>query len=75
MVTDSIRGGGMPDGKNILGSREKGQEVILEDGVAKMPDKQAFSGSAGIFVQFCIATGKVHLVFYNKKGAEYENSV
>lgn len=45
LVTDSMRGAGMPDGKSILGSREKGQEVILEDGVAKMPDKQAFAGS------------------------------
>jgi N-acetylglucosamine-6-phosphate deacetylase len=45
LVTDSMRGAGMPEGKSILGSLSKGQEVIIEDGVAKMPDKQAFAGS------------------------------
>lgn len=45
LVTDSMRGAGMPEGKSILGSRAKGQEVIIEDGVAKMPDRQAFAGS------------------------------
>lgn len=45
LVTDSMRGAGMPEGKSILGSRDKGQEVIIEDGVAKMPDRQAFAGS------------------------------
>ena len=45
LVTDSMRGAGMPEGKSILGSRLKGQEVIIEDGVAKMPDRQSFAGS------------------------------
>lgn len=45
LVTDSMRGAGMPEEKSILGSRDKGQEVIIEDGVAKMPDRQAFAGS------------------------------
>lgn len=45
LVTDSMRGAGMPEGKSLLGSREKGQEVIIEDGVAKMPDRQSFAGS------------------------------
>lgn len=45
LVTDSMRGAGMPEGKSILGSLIKGQEVIIEDGVAKMPDKQSFAGS------------------------------
>lgn len=45
LVTDSMRGAGMPEGKSILGSRDKGQEVIIENGVAKMPDRQAFAGS------------------------------
>ncbi|MEB3375139.1 hypothetical protein SFC43_24645 [Bacteroides sp. CR5/BHMF/2] len=40
-----MRGAGMPEGKSILGSREKGQEVIIEGGVAKMPDRQSFAGS------------------------------
>lgn len=45
LVTDSMRGAGMSEGKSILGSRGKGQEVIIEDEVAKMPDRQAFAGS------------------------------
>ncbi|MCD7936645.1 MAG: N-acetylglucosamine-6-phosphate deacetylase [Tannerellaceae bacterium] len=45
LVTDSMRGAGMPEGKSILGSLTNGQEVIIEDGVAKMPGRQAFAGS------------------------------
>ncbi|MCD8029340.1 MAG: N-acetylglucosamine-6-phosphate deacetylase [Bacteroides sp.] len=45
LVTDSMRAAGMPEGKSILGSLTHGQEVIVEDGVAKMPDRQAFAGS------------------------------
>jgi N-acetylglucosamine-6-phosphate deacetylase len=45
LVTDSMRGAGMPEGKSILGSRSKGREVLIEDGVAKMPDRQSFAGS------------------------------
>lgn len=40
-----MRGAGMPEGKSILGSRAKGREVLIEDGVAKMPDRQSFAGS------------------------------
>ena len=35
----------MPDGQSLLGSLEKGQTVIVEDGVAKLPDRSAFAGS------------------------------
>ncbi len=45
LVTDAMRGAGMPEGESILGSLENGIEVIIEDGVAKMPDRQAFAGS------------------------------
>ncbi|RHJ91791.1 N-acetylglucosamine-6-phosphate deacetylase [Parabacteroides bouchesdurhonensis] len=45
LVTDSMRGAGMPDGPSILGSLEGGQSVIIEDGVAKLPDRTAFAGS------------------------------
>ena len=46
LITDSIRGAGLPDGaESILGSLANGQTVIIEDGVAKMPDRQAFAGS------------------------------
>lgn len=45
MVTDSMRGAGQTSGTTILGSLENGYEVFIEDGVAKMPDRQAFAGS------------------------------
>ena len=35
----------MPDGPSILGSRENGTPAIIEDGVAKLPDRSAFAGS------------------------------
>lgn len=45
LCTDAMRGAGMPDGESILGSLSNGQKVIIEDGVAKMPDRTAFAGS------------------------------
>lgn len=45
LVTDSMRAAGMPEGKSILGSLKGGQEVIVEDGVAKLLDRTAFAGS------------------------------
>ena len=45
LCTDAMRGAGMPDGESILGSLNNGQKVIIEDGVAKMPDRKAFAGS------------------------------
>jgi len=45
LITDSMRGAGMPDGESILGNKEDGLPVIIEDGVAKLPDRSAFAGS------------------------------
>jgi len=45
LITDSMRAAGMPDGRSILGSLSGGMEVIVEDGVAKLPDRTAFAGS------------------------------
>lgn len=46
LITDSMRGAGMPDGAvSILGSRQNGQQVLLENGVAKLMDRSAFAGS------------------------------
>lgn len=45
LVTDSMRAAGMPEGKSVLGSLADGQEVIVEDGVAKLMDRSAFAGS------------------------------
>ncbi|MCL2351921.1 MAG: N-acetylglucosamine-6-phosphate deacetylase [Firmicutes bacterium] len=45
LVTDSMRAAGMPEGESILGSLKDGQRVIVEDGVAKLPDRSAFASS------------------------------
>ena len=45
LVTDSMRAAGMPEGPSILGSLQGGQEVLVEDGVAKLTDRSAFAGS------------------------------
>ena len=45
LITDAIRAAAMPEGKSMLGSLKDGVEVIVEDGVAKLPDRTAFAGS------------------------------
>jgi N-acetylglucosamine-6-phosphate deacetylase len=45
LITDAMRAAGMPPGESILGSLENGLRVIVEDGVAKLPDRSAFAGS------------------------------
>ncbi len=45
LVTDSIRAAGMPEGPSIIGSAENGMAIVIEDGVAKLPDRTAFAGS------------------------------
>lgn len=45
LITDAMRGAGMPAGESILGSKHNGLPVVIEDGVAKLPDRSAFAGS------------------------------
>lgn len=45
LVTDAMRGAGMPDGEYILGSLKRGQTVSVFDGIAHMPDGVSFAGS------------------------------
>ncbi|MGN1451984.1 MAG: N-acetylglucosamine-6-phosphate deacetylase [Eubacteriales bacterium] len=45
LVTDSMRAAGENVTESVLGSREGGLNVIVEDGVAKLPDRTAFAGS------------------------------
>lgn len=45
LVTDSMRAAGMPDGTYQLGALDGGQCCLVEDGVAKLPDRSAFAGS------------------------------
>ena len=46
MITDAIRAAGLPNGaKTKIGSLKRGLDVIVEDDVAKLPDRQSFAGS------------------------------
>ncbi len=46
LITDAMRASGLPEGAHsILGRKEDGVPVIVEDGVAKLTDRQSFAGS------------------------------
>lgn len=45
LITDSLRCTGQNVTESITGSLENGQRIIIEDGVAKLPDRTAFAGS------------------------------
>ncbi|HZI23690.1 MAG TPA: N-acetylglucosamine-6-phosphate deacetylase [Chryseolinea sp.] len=45
LITDAMRAAGMPPGESTLGSLVNGLKVIVEDGVAKLPDRTSFAGS------------------------------
>lgn len=46
LITDSMRGAGLPDGRHaLLGSLRSGHDAVIRDGVAMMPDLKAFAGS------------------------------
>jgi N-acetylglucosamine-6-phosphate deacetylase len=46
LITDSTRGAGMPDGEEfMLGKKIGGTRAVIEDGVAKLPDRTSFAGS------------------------------
>lgn len=45
LITDAIRSAGTDVTESILGSIDNGVKVIIEDGVAKLPDRASFAGS------------------------------
>ncbi len=45
LITDSLRPAGTDVKESVIGSKENGNPVIIEDGVAKLPDRSAFAGS------------------------------
>jgi N-acetylglucosamine-6-phosphate deacetylase len=45
LITDAMRAAGNPPGEYILGNKDTGIKVIVEDDVAKLPDRSAFAGS------------------------------
>ncbi|MGK6351731.1 N-acetylglucosamine-6-phosphate deacetylase [Parapedobacter sp. DT-150] len=45
LITDAMRAAAMPAGESVLGSLHDGMKVLVEDDVAKLPDRTAFAGS------------------------------
>lgn len=45
LITDAMRGAGMPEGDSVLGNKDTGLKVIIENGVAIMADRSSFAGS------------------------------
>ena len=45
LVTDSMRGGGQPDGESFLGRREEAMPCVIDGGVAFLLDRSCFAGS------------------------------
>ena len=45
LITDAMRAAAMPEGESVLGNIHRGLKVIVEDDVAKLPDRSSFAGS------------------------------
>lgn len=59
LITDAMRAAGMPEGESVLGSLKNGLKVIVEDGVAKLPDRTSFAGS--VATADCLVRNMVNL--------------
>lgn len=69
LITDSMRGAGMKDGEHVLlGSLAHGQECVIDNGVAVLPDRSAFAGSV------CTADRCVRTM-YHMAGVRLEDAV
>lgn len=68
LVTDAMRGAGMPDGEYLLGSLSKGQLVSVFDGIAHMPDGISFAGSVA-------TTDRLVRVMYKQAGIPLAEAV
>ena len=51
LITDAMRAAGMPEGESVLGSLHNGLKVIVEDGVAKLPNRSSFAGSVATTIR------------------------
>lgn len=68
LVTDAMRGAGMPDGEYLLGSLKRGQRVLVFDGIAHMPDGVSFAGSVA-------TANRLVRVMTEKAGVPLQNAV
>lgn len=58
LITDAMRAAGTDVTESVLGSIKDGSPVIVEDGVAKLPDRSSFAGSIGTMDRaFKVAVG------------------
>lgn len=60
LVTDAMRAAGHNEKQSFIGKKGSGVACIIEDGVAKLPDRTAFAGSiatAEVLLRTCIAAG------------------
>lgn len=65
LITDAMRAAGTKDKTSILGSKADGLSVIVEDGVAKLPDRTSLAGSiatADRLVRTMIQLGGIPLI-------------
>ena len=65
LVTDAMRAACQQTNESILGSKKNGMKVIVEDGVAKLPDRTSFAGSIATtdrLVRTMIQIAKIPLV-------------
>ena len=51
IITDAMRATGTHDKESVLGSKENGQRVVIENGVAKRMDRRSLAGSISSFDQ------------------------
>lgn len=69
LITDSMRGAGMPEGEWVqLGSLKHGQKVVIDGGVAMLADHSSFAGSV-CTTDRCVRTA------YKLAGIPIEDSV
>ena len=64
LITDAMRAAGTDVKESVLGNLNSGLKVIVEDGVAKLPDRSSFAGSvatADRLVRTMISMGGVSL--------------
>lgn len=60
LVTDAMRAAGTELKESFIGKEGSGVRCIIEDGVAKLPDRSAFAGSvatADMLVRTCVEAG------------------
>lgn len=48
LISDALRCAGQDVAESVTGPRGDGQRIVIEDGVAKLPDRSAFAGSVAM---------------------------